>query len=503
MGFRSYRGYTKSENGWPIVDRDEIVVTTLPGMKNVKFETRKGDVTTVLVAWGIWYHRNVEPLDEYQPRDEWGFSWDNDVPNSNHLSGTAQDFNATKYPWMRYVMKQTIVDRINEGLRLFEGNIFHGRNWSRVDEMHYQIGKYDPEKLAAFAKKLRDGYLGIYAPADPNTFPLPAGYYFGPLEGPKESISMRFGGEQPAWGIALKRWQKAAGIPETGIYDAATIAVCKEIQKAKGWPQHGRLDTGEWDYIIKDQQAVQLPVPEFPTPPAEEEQAGVYWADVSEYQVHVDDTYPHRIFCLRSNNGSVEDKKFRENYKRARAMVEAGRLDAIIVYYFFRPGRANCDMWLRLVQVDGKIPPYVVCMIDVEGAHGSAQGPVTGNVSAEVNDEANRVAGWLEDRRRVIGYYNRNADPTLWPTRPDWMKFVVPWYNNDVSRSPQFPNLIAHQYTDRGACKPFGNCDMNFANLRLSQLLSELGMKVEVTQPGGAPSWSPWVAVAGELGVPS
>lgn len=184
MGLRNYKGYDRSENGWPIVDTADIVTTQLPGMNNVRIELLKGDVTTVLVAWLTWYHLNVEPIDLYQPRDEWGYSWDNLVPNSNHLSGTGVDVNATQYPWGKRVMPQGRVDLINQGLRLFEDNIYHGRNWDRADEMHFQINGYNPGKLAAFAKKLKDGYLGIYKPADPNAFPLPGGWFYGPLEGP-------------------------------------------------------------------------------------------------------------------------------------------------------------------------------------------------------------------------------------------------------------------------------------------------------------------------------
>lgn len=40
-----------------------------------------------------------------------------------------------------------------------------------------------------FAERLRNGYLNIYGPPDPLAFPLPAGYYYGPLEGPIESTS--------------------------------------------------------------------------------------------------------------------------------------------------------------------------------------------------------------------------------------------------------------------------------------------------------------------------
>lgn len=102
---------------------------------------------------------------------------------------------------------------------------------------------------------------------------------------------------------------------------------------------------------------------------------------------------------------------------------------------------------------------------------------ITGDQSAEVNDEVRRLREWTGDSRRVIGYHNQKADPDLWKTKPGGgIRMVVPWYNNDVSRSPEYVGLIAHQYSDKVPCAPFGPCDANFSNLRLSQLLEQLGV---------------------------
>lgn len=498
MGYRTYKGYKFSENGWPIVDNQDIETVFLPGLNNVRIEVRKGSVSKVLRAWMYWYHRNVEPIDIYQPRDEWGYSWDNLVPNSNHLSGTAVDINATQYPWGTYKMPQRLIDKVNEGLRLFEGNIFWGRNWSKPDEMHYQIGHADEARLDRFAAKLDAGYLGIFAPPDPKAYPLPLGQYYGPLDGPAESVSGQWSGDLPAYREALKRWQKAAGIPETGIYDTKTREVCLFVQKRNGWPQHGTLNTGEWEAIMKF--GIDVDLPAFDNVPKNEEQTGVYYADVSQYQVHVDDSYPHQILCLRSNSGDKLDEKFTENYRRALDLVRRGKLKAIIVYYFFRPGQANCDLWKASVTVDGKIPESVVCMVDVEGApdkHGNRT--ITGNHSAEINDEVQRVRGWLGDAKRVIGYHNRKADPDLWITKPaGGIRMVVPWYNNNPGQSPEYEGLIAHQYTDKGPCKPFGTCDMNFANLRMSQFLEQIGL-THMVQKLDAAEEAKWGQILKEL----
>lgn len=487
MGFRTYKGNKNSENGWPIVDNDEIEKRFLPGMNNVRLECRKGDVMDVLAAWCIWYHKNVEVLDKFQPRDEWGFSWDNLVANSNHLSGTALDLNATQWPWKTYRMPQWMVDKINEGLRLFEGNIFHGRNWGTPDEMHFQINGYNPDKLAAFNGKLKQGYLGIYAPADPNAFPLPVGYAFGPLEGPEWSISGSYSGDLPAWKEALGRWQAEAGLVVTKKWDVQTAGAVQKIQEERGWwndenRMKGYLYTGEWEAVIKqDWNAPQVAVPDFPPAPVVEEQAGVYFADVSQWQPHVDDSYPFKVLSVRSNSGDKVDTKIARNLDWSLKALDEGKLECLIVYYFFRPGQSNCDLWKTLVTRNGKIHPKIVCMVDVEGDKGS----VRGDVSAEVNDEVDRIRGWLGDPRRVIGYWNPTADPGLWKTLPGKnFRMVVPWYNNDISRSPSFPGLLAHQYSDKVPCAPFGPCDANFSNLRLSQFLVAVGLQEVATQPG-------------------
>lgn len=496
MARRTYKGNTHSENGWPIVDTQDIQTSFIPGMNNVRIELLKGDVTTVLVAWLTWYHQNVEPIDLFQPRDEWGFSWDNDVDDSNHLSGTAVDINATQYPWGRYVMKQDRIDKINQGIRLFEGNVFWGRNWQRPDEMHFQIGHDDVGRLAAFAQKLKDGYLSIYKPADPNAFPLPDNrYYYGPLEGDQFSVSGLWHGDLPAYKEGLKRWQREAGIGESGVWDAATASAARSIQKQNRWPISGFVYEGEWNVVVKDGQNPELELPTFPLPDPNVEQTGVYWADVSQYQPLIDNTYPHRVVSFRSNSGDKEDTKFRENYMRALDMVSLGQLDAIIVYYFFRPGQANCDLWNQMVRIDNKIPDCVVCMVDVEGAPDkNGKRTITGNNSFEINDEIVRLRKWLGDDRRVIGYHNPNPDPDLWTQKPPGgINLIVPKYNNDVSKTPAYPNdggrVFGHQYSDKIPCSPFGPCDANFSNLKLSQFLDRLGIRkiqneeVEIPSP--------------------
>src|SRR5690349_12975430 len=115
---------------------DETIVVNVAGMT---IRVRNGYAAEALGAWIRWYHSNVEPIDGYKPLDDWGWSAQNDVATSNHLSGTGIDLNATQYPWGARVMPAARKAKIREGLNLFEGIIFWGADWSRADEMHYQL----------------------------------------------------------------------------------------------------------------------------------------------------------------------------------------------------------------------------------------------------------------------------------------------------------------------------------------------------------------------------
>ncbi|WP_280470535.1 hypothetical protein [Nocardia brasiliensis] len=71
----------------------------------------------------------------------------------------------------------------------------------------------------------------VDGPGDGSAFPLPDGYWYGPYEGPEQSISGR-SGEPQAWIDGLRRWQIAAGVEGTGVYDNATADKARAIQGA-------------------------------------------------------------------------------------------------------------------------------------------------------------------------------------------------------------------------------------------------------------------------------
>ncbi|AXQ62853.1 lysin A, L-Ala-D-Glu peptidase domain [Gordonia phage Angelique] len=165
MSFRTAYGYTHSENGWRIVNRDEcLLIQGLDFMNTAP--VRKGYAFEALSAWAHWYDANV-PGEIISPT--WGWSNTNDVATSNHLSGTALDINAPQYPWGGDRMARVFPDRvaaIRRGLAEFEGIIFWGADWGRKDEMHFQLNQGTAfkdgasDRLIDFVqRRIKDGKL--------------------------------------------------------------------------------------------------------------------------------------------------------------------------------------------------------------------------------------------------------------------------------------------------------------------------------------------------------
>lgn len=124
-----------------------------------------------------------------------------------------------------------------------------GTHWDVPDTFPYDV-------VLAAAKR----YAGIKD--DPDRFPLPAGHYWGPLDGPTESWSNTYGNEPQSSKDGLRRWQETIGIPGSGIYDNATKAAATRMQQLWGWPVTGNVYEGEWNEVIRN--GWRLPAPEPP-----------------------------------------------------------------------------------------------------------------------------------------------------------------------------------------------------------------------------------------------
>lgn len=160
-----------SENGWPMCNSNECVsVEVVPAAKKVPL--RKGIVATILNAWLIYINKHVEKIQS----QVWGWSPDNDVWNSNHMSGTAVDVNAPMYPWGVRRMKAATIQKFRDALKKFKGVIFWGADWGYPDEMHFQIAVPPSNpRVKELADLLEKGYLGIYGDEIPQSTPSPQG----------------------------------------------------------------------------------------------------------------------------------------------------------------------------------------------------------------------------------------------------------------------------------------------------------------------------------------
>ncbi len=190
--------------------------------------------------------------------------------------------------------------------------------------------------------------------------------------------------------------------------------------------------------------------------------ADTLYADVSEWQVGVDDSYPYPVLCIRSNDGTYRDRRWRNNYDWCRRSADTGRLAFFLVYFVWRPNwREAVDTFRDQV---GTPHPKMAVMLDVE----SWGGQIRGNHSAQINATHREVGKFVGSTAKVIGYGNVGDLSTLWPHRPPGLRLVVAGYGHN----PPYPGKVAHQYTDgtghgnglpEGA-PPFGNCDMNSAD---------------------------------------
>lgn len=96
------------------------------------------------------------------------------------------------------------------------------------------------------------------------------------------------------------------------------------------------------------------------------------FADISEWQPPLDDSYPYEVLSIRSNDGTYRDRKFAGNYDLARRWLDSGRLRALIVYFVVRPNWQD-SLAVHLDRL-GEDRPELVSMIDAESWGGQIRG---------------------------------------------------------------------------------------------------------------------------------
>lgn len=250
MAFRTVYGLNYSENGWRMVDINSCTNALIPGT-NLRLPFRSGDAQIICTAWAAWFNANVENLNNPGRgyTDEGSFTWTNSVASSNHLSGTAMDLNWNDHAFRVSYSGFTNAEiaKTREGLRLFEQCIWWGQDWSSPkDPMHFQLNFPEGDKrIVALAKKLREGYLGIYKgeiqPVNPKPTPvgnnpmLQYGSYGPAVAELQRDMNQIFRGYPmmplvvdgdfgPRTKLAVQEFQRRVGLEDDGIVGPLTWA---------------------------------------------------------------------------------------------------------------------------------------------------------------------------------------------------------------------------------------------------------------------------------------
>ena len=195
------------------------------------------------------------------------------------------------------------------------------------------------------------------------------------------------------------------------------------------------------------------------------------FADISEFQVPVDDHYPYKFLSIRSNDGTYRDKHFAQNYAWAKTALTSGRLTGLIVYFVWRTNWQECgEPPTRVCAADNHIPSRRR-MIHVE----SWEGQIKGDQSKDINAARDELVKWYGgDKRRVIGYGN-SGDLTSAVAEPAATFRLV--RSQATDSNPSFPYKLAHQFADNYSTAPFGPCDINSSDgLSPAQLAARLGL---------------------------
>lgn len=160
MAEYSYNGWLASKNPADFGGLENLVVAGEPFSPGV----RAGDVRDVLGYVAEQMHRRVEAVyaPGYHEADDWGYSYRANVNNptqlSNHSSGTAIDYNATRHPnGKRGTFSSSQVNTIHAILDEVERCVRWGGDYTGTpDEMHFEINA-NASTVARVAERIR-GY---------------------------------------------------------------------------------------------------------------------------------------------------------------------------------------------------------------------------------------------------------------------------------------------------------------------------------------------------------
>ena len=222
----------RSQNGWVANDRSIVSSRLIPG-SSVRVTVRDGAAGDVLLYVASQVDQRVEDIDNARGAlDDWGYD-ERPIRGgralSNHASGTAIDLNAVKHPLGRrgtFTREQS--DEIRRILAEVGGVVRWGGDYrNRPDEMHFEVVG-TPGQVALVAAKLTAMALGGRADDEEDDV-VKKGERGGHVAYWQRRLNDGFDGDLAADGIfgtlteeAVRRAQRKAGLPETGIIDLTT-----------------------------------------------------------------------------------------------------------------------------------------------------------------------------------------------------------------------------------------------------------------------------------------
>jgi peptidoglycan hydrolase-like protein with peptidoglycan-binding domain len=219
MSTTSYNGWAASPN--PTLIRVDAAFA--PAGVHFPGGVKAGPVSTVLGFVATQIHLTVERL---VPGWCWGYEWRRNLNDpstlSCHASATAIDVNSPNHAnGARDTFSPLQIERIRAILRQAGGVVAWGRDWTgTTDEMHFEISGTSVT-VAAAAAQLASRPV---EPVGRHKFPLPTGYYFGPLSGPVQSISgMAADGSDEKYRPYIARVQAVVSVRIDGLYGPNTI----------------------------------------------------------------------------------------------------------------------------------------------------------------------------------------------------------------------------------------------------------------------------------------
>lgn len=155
-----------SQNGWSVIDQENVRQWRVPGFTQVTLPLRKGPVGFILVHLALFYHEEIERLD--LGYDDWGYAKREIAGSntwSNHASGTAIDLNALRHPQGSVdTFTEAQADKLWSRLsRIYMPIIRWGGTFRTTpDEMHFEIAvPPGDQRIAELADYLRRTQRGI------------------------------------------------------------------------------------------------------------------------------------------------------------------------------------------------------------------------------------------------------------------------------------------------------------------------------------------------------